>query len=252
MVAKRGQVLASFHVVHFRRPKIVPPRKLVGKVEGLRYWGALNVGGNFHELRESAHPRWALYQKLKPDFFRWAFFGVWDDEAALAHFLGQSSIGRAWTERSREALHLWLKPIRLRGRWVAIQELAGAEESHLPKSPVAFITPLDLSLGSTLRMWLSAAPSILPYVPTAKDVVLALPLVDRPYTQPMTFTIWKSIDQALAFAYRDGHHSRAVEHVDQKRADFSERCFSAAAFYPWRAVGTWNGQDPLAQALTSP
>ena len=40
--------------------------------------GALNVGGNFHELRESAHPRWALYQKLKPDFFRWAFFGTAD------------------------------------------------------------------------------------------------------------------------------------------------------------------------------
>src|SRR5262245_2953226 len=57
MTGERGQVLASFHVVHFRRPEIAPPRKLVGKIDGLRYWGALNVGGNFHELRDSANPR---------------------------------------------------------------------------------------------------------------------------------------------------------------------------------------------------
>ena len=82
-------VLASFHIVEYRKPAFSPPKRLAGRVAGLHFWRPLNIGGDFAWFRE--HPsRWSLYPRLKPDFRRWAFFAVWEEEAALEQFLALS------------------------------------------------------------------------------------------------------------------------------------------------------------------
>src|SRR6266516_3251638 len=79
------------------------------QVAGLKFWRPLNIGGDFAWFRE--HPsRWGLYARLKPDFRRWAFFAVWEEEAALEEFLTASETGRKWREATAEACHLWLRP----------------------------------------------------------------------------------------------------------------------------------------------
>ncbi len=239
--------IASFHLVHYRHPTLAPPKRLERSVAGVRFWRPLNVGGDFHNFRTNPS-RWALYQKLKPDFWRWAFFAIWESEDALARFMERSLVARGWSDAAREALHLWLKPTRTRGIWSAIRALEGTERRGLPKTPAAFITRLDLSIRGTLTMWLTAAPGILAHVPDRDALKLAIPLVDRPYAQPMTFTIWTSLDRALAFAYRDGAHSKAVERMERTTPGLSEEGFSSAGFYPYRSIGSWEGHDPLSEA----
>jgi hypothetical protein len=94
-------MIASFHLVKYRRFSL-PAKRLAGRVEGLRFWRPLNVGGDFAWFRE--HPsRWALYPRLRPDLHHWAFYAVWEDESFLNEFLAGSTARRVRGDPDGEA-----------------------------------------------------------------------------------------------------------------------------------------------------
>jgi hypothetical protein len=73
-------VIASFHVIEYRKPVLSPPRHLADQVAGLLFWRPFNIGGDFGWFRD--HPsRWGLYARLRPNFHRWAFYAVWESAA---------------------------------------------------------------------------------------------------------------------------------------------------------------------------
>jgi hypothetical protein len=236
-------MIASFHLIRYRRPLLWPPKRLAGQVDGLRFWRPLNIGGDFAWFR--AHPsRWALYPRLRPDLHRWAFYAVWDDEACLEEFLARSATGRSWREGTAEACHLWLRPIRARGPWLGTRLLQGAEVSAPRGGPVAYLARLDLSVRATVAMWGSAAPALLHHLPDCDDLLLGVPLVDRPYTQPVSFSLWRAPDAAMTFAYRESGHREAIRRLQCSQHDLVAR-FSSAGFDPSRCEGTWNGSNPM-------
>jgi hypothetical protein len=235
-------VLASFHIVEYRKP-VLPPKRLARRVGGLHFWRPLNIGGDFAWFRE--HPsRWSLYPRLKPDFRRWAFFAVWEEDKALEEFLAGSETGRKWREATAEVCHFWLRPNRVRGTWAGMQILRGSESAWRADGPVAHIVRLDLSLRGTLAMWGSAAPNLLRHLPDNRDLLLGLPLVDRPYMQPVSFSVWRTSQSAAAFAYQNQGHRTAVARVRRSQADLMDR-YATGSFEPYRCTGTWNGHDIL-------
>ena len=236
-------MIASFHLVHHRRRVVAPPKRLVGEIPGLRFWRPLNVGGDFAWFRR--HPtRRALYPRLRPDFRRWGYYAVWEDEAHLVEFLAGSTLGRVWRDSTVEAYHLWLRPLHVRGPWEGAQVLRGHETAATAHGPVVYLARADLSLRGTLAMWGSAAPGLLKHLPDDDELLLGVPLVDRPYTQPVSFSLWRSHKAATSFAHRDGGHRQAVRRVQRAQSDMLER-FSSAGFDPYRCEGTWQGCDPL-------
>jgi hypothetical protein len=238
-------MIASFSVLAHRKRQLSPPKRLASKVAGLRFWRPLNVGGDFAWFRQ--HPnRRALYPRLRPAFRRWAYYAVWDDECAFEEFLTGSLIGRAWAEESAEAWHVWLAPVRVRGDWEGIRPLRGAETTGRDGAPAAHLVRLDLSLRATAAMWGSAAPNLLRHIPDCDDLLAGIPLVDRPYMQPVSFSVWRSEDAATRFEYGDGHRA-AVSRVQRSQADLLQH-YSAGRFDPYRSQGTWNGRNPLADA----
>jgi len=134
-----------------------------------------------------------------------------------------------------------------------MQLLRGSETAAQVDGPVAHIVRLDLSLRGTLAMWGSAAPSVLHHLPESSDLLFGLPLVDRPYVQPVSFSVWRTSESAMTFAYQDGGHSAAVARVRRSQDDLMDR-YSTASFEPYRVDGTWKGNNPLslAQSATSP
>jgi hypothetical protein len=239
-------VIASFHIVRYRKPAFSPPKHLAGEVQGLRYWRPLNIGGDFAWFRQ--HPsRWSLYPRLKPDFFRWAFYAVWDNDEAVHGFLTTSETGREWSEAAAEACHLWLRPNRVRGSWQGVQVLRGAESAGAADGYVAYLVRLDLSARGTLAMWASAAPGVFHHLPDSDELLLGLPLVDRPYTQPVSFSVWRTPQSARQFAHREAGHRDAVRRVQRSQHDVVAR-FSSGRFEPYRCDGTWRGRQPLATA----
>ena len=241
---KRGStVLASFHLVEYRKPAFLPPKRLAQRVAGLYFWRPLNIGGDFAWFRE--HPsRWGLYRRLKPDFRRWAFYAVWEEEAVLEEFLAASETGRQWREATTEVCHFWLRPNRVRGPWAGMQLLRGSESAEQADGPVAHIVRLDLSLRGTVAMWGSAAPNVLHHLPDSRDLLLGLPLVDRPYMQPVSFSVWRTSQCAMAFAYREKGHSDAVARVRRSQGDLMDR-YATGSFEPFQCTGTWNGREVL-------
>lgn len=240
-------MIASFHVVEYQRRAFVPPKRLAQEVDGLRFWRPLNIGGDFGWFRE--HPsRWGLYRRMKPDFRRWAFIGVWDDESAVDVFLSDSPTGEAWADAAAEAWHVWLQPVHVTGPWEAMRALEGSEDRGARRDgPAVFIVRLDLSLRGTLAMWGSAAPSLLPHLAGGDDMLLGIPLVDRPYVQPVSFSVWRSDDAAMQWVHREGGHERALGRVKGSQRSLVER-HSSAQFHPIRAQGTWQGRNPLERA----
>jgi hypothetical protein len=241
-------LIASFHIVEYRKRVFSPPKRLAGQIAGLRFWRPFNIGGDFAYFR--AHPsRWALYPRLKPDFRHWAFYAVWEEDAALEEFLTISDTGQSWRGATTEACHFWLRPTHARGQWSGVQLLQDSETDGHADAPVAHLVRLDLSLRGTLAMWGSAAPNLLHHLPDSNELLLGLPLVDRPYVQPVSFSVWRTQESAIAFAHRGTGHRDAVARVRRSQHNLLAH-YSTASFEPYRCEGTWKGREPVQVAQT--
>ena len=236
-------VIASFHLIEYRKRVFSPPKQLPEQLAGLYFWRPLNVGGDFAYYRE--HPsRWALYRRLKPDFRRWAFYAAWEEQAALEEFLSTSDTGQRWRESTTEACHFWLRLNHARGPWKGVQALKGAQRDGRTDGPVAHLIRLDLTARGTLAMWGSAAPNIFHHLPDSNELLLGLPLVDRPYMQPVSFTVWRSSASASTFAHGEQGHRDAVARVRRSQPSLLDR-YSTGCFEPYRCDGTWKGRNAL-------
>jgi hypothetical protein len=246
-------VIASFHLVEYRKRAFHPPKKRAATTTGLRFWRPMNIGGDFAWFRE--HPgRRGLYPRLKPDFRRWAFYAVWEQEAALGEFLAASPTGRAWREGTTQACHFWLRPSHGRGSWDGVQMLDCPQRNGHTVEPVAHIVRLDLTPRGTLAMWGFAAPNLLHHLPASDELLLGVPLVDRPYMQPVSFSVWRTLESAMTFAHRQQGHRDAVARVRRSQPNLLDR-YSTASFQPYRCDGTWNGRtilEPAEQATPHP
>jgi hypothetical protein len=235
-------LIASFHLIDYRRRVVSPPRLSADEIAGLCFWRPLDIGGDFGWFRR--HPsRRSLYPRLRPDFRHWAFYAAWEDESALDDFLATADVARAWAHGATESCHFGLRPIRTRGPWEGTRVLRGSE-GNASGGPVVYLARLDLSLRGAIAMWVSAAPGLLHHLPDNDELLLGLPLVDRPYVQPVSFSLWRNDESAMAFVRREGGHREAVMRVRRSQDDAVKR-FSSARFEPYRCEGTWKGRQPL-------
>jgi hypothetical protein len=128
--------------------------------------------------------------------------------------------------------------------------LRGSETPGQADRPVAYLARLDLSARGALAMWGSGAPNLLHHLPGGEELLLGLPLVDRPYLQPVTFSVWRTPENAMTFGYREEAHRTAVARVRRSQRDVLDR-FSSGRFEPYRWEGTWNGCTPLGLATSA-
>lgn len=175
----------------------------------------------------------------RPDLGRVGLIAAWADDSALDDFLAHdplaASLAHGWRVR--------LSPTRVVGSWSQLPGLPAEEQPMDDAEPAAVLTIGRLRPAQTFRFLRATA--------AAEDLVVRDPAVlaatglARPPALVATFSLWRSTGAMRAYARGElepGH--RAAVHAHAARPFHSESAF--VRFRPYRAEGSWDGRDPLA------
>ena len=163
----------------------------------------------------------------------------WDDDDALDRFLAANPIG---------GYQVRMKPTRIVGAWPDMPGLPTEEIPMEPDEPAAVLTlgrPRLLRLPPFLRTSRRAERLAVNHAGMVKGTAAA-----RLPRFVMTFSIWRTVSEMRDYALGrpDPSHLNAIK-ADRKKGFHHQEAF--VRFRPYRAEGTWDGANPLADYFSA-
>lgn len=192
-------------------------RKLI-QTKGLEFYKLLGTGGGDG------------YQ-WQPDFSTYSILTVFNDETQAKLFLTEKSIFKEYKSKSTAHATVWLKPFEVHGKWSNQQPFTVFEYDE--SKPIAVLTRARIKWRYLLKFW-RLVPSVSDSIHHSEGPLFGKGVGEWPLIQQATFSIWKSKEIMMQFAYRNKLHQKAIKNT-RKLNWYSEEMF--ARFHPIKIEG---------------
>jgi hypothetical protein len=214
------QKIWAFAQMAFARPAL-------RRVSGLRFWKLLGSG-------------YGRGFSLRPNWSRYGLLAVWENAEAAEIFFETSPLIQLYRRHAAEMWTVWLLPIEAHGAWAGVNPFSPLTTPPT-NGPIAVLTRATIRL-SRLRAFWSAVPAASRALDAATGLLASIGIGEAPFIRQATFSLWRSVDDMQAFAYRTPEHRETMRRT---RAEnwYREELF--ARFVPVASEGTWEGRDPL-------
>lgn len=201
-------------------------RRALARVPGLEFWRLLGTG------RGNATAPGA-------DLRRTALFAVWSDEHACTQFCSSHPLALEWQAADEH----WRTLLRSRGghgtwRGIAVPEML---ERGSDEGPLAVITRAHVRTVAWAPFGRAGRP-VDASLRVADGLLAVVGIGEAPRGRLGTFSLWRSLDDAVSWASRAEAHREAVRRTRAERW-YGEEMF--ARFEPYASTGSWDGRDPL-------
>lgn len=246
------------------------------RTSGLRFWRLLGTGRGATMTASADLRRWALFavwdeEAALDDFLRRSAIAArWDDLARERWHVRLACVRShgAWGATNplagtcgREAATAPLGvgagggtgPVAGEGRVAGATRVAGegsgsvedpaaAERPLAAGGPVAILTRATIRPSRLLRFYRAIEPPAA-QLGRSPGLLASLGAGEWPLARQATFSLWRTLADARAYAYGSQAHREVVRRTRDEDW-YAEELF--ARFRPYGSTGTWDGADPLA------
>lgn len=203
-------------------------RRGLASIDGLRFWQLLGSG-----YRGGFGPR--------PDWGRYGLLAVWDDPAHADAFFAKSAVIAAYRRRSSEMWTGRFLPLGGHGAWAGSNPFEPFGDASRADGPVAVLTRATIRWTKIAAFWKSI-PASAEAAAGADGLLASIGIGESPVARQATFSLWRSVADMQAFAYRSDAHREAIRRT-RDEGWYGEELFMR--FQPVESEGLWDGRDPL-------
>jgi hypothetical protein len=184
---------------------------------------------------------------LRPDWQQWGLLAVWNNHEDFNLFYNQSFIARWWNNFGVEQWTILCEPLQSHGKWEG-KEPFGKPNITDYDGPIAILTRATVRMNRLKNFWANV-DEVSELMKKSSGYITSLGIGERPFYRQATFSVWNSVDDVKAFAYRSKEHTEVIRKT-RDEGWYSEELF--ARFKPIAVMGTLNNVDPLKGLIIAP
>ncbi|SDD23203.1 spheroidene monooxygenase [Mucilaginibacter pineti] len=231
-------MIVSLTIVRYRK-LFIPLALLAMALHRLPMW--LQKGCTFWKLLGSG--RNGTFD-LQPDWQQWGLLACWESREDFDSFYSNSFVSGWWRHLGYEKWTLLCQPIQSHGKWDG-KEPFGKPAIKDYNGPVAVLTRATIRMSKLKNFW-NHVDEVANLMTNAPGYITSFGIGEAPVYRQATFSVWKSIDDVKAFAYKSREHAEVIK-LTRSENWYSEELF--ARFIPIASIGKLNGKDPLNDLL---
>ncbi len=182
---------------------------------------------------------------ILPDLSTYALLAVWEDKSSAETFFQNHPYSHQAFANAQYSWTIFMNMARVKGSWESIQPFP-EQKVDVGKGPIAVLTRATIHPHKLWSFW--------KHVPKVSNrlehhqagIVFSKGIGEVPLLQQATFSLWKSRDAMVAYAYRSAKHQEMIKKT-RELGWYREELF--AEFVPIDTKGQWPDVSNLANYL---
>ncbi len=192
----------------------------------------ININGlKFYKLLGSGQDGF----KPQPDWSVYSLLQVWDNINDAEKFFESSKLIEKYKKHSSNLSHIYMTSIAAHGRWSGQEPFKPDNSNTDTNKPLAVITRASIKTKELRRFW-KYVPQTQKAIEEAEGLIYTKGFGEFPIWEMATFSLWKNLDYAKTYAYKNQAHAKAIK-MTRQYDWYKEELFSR--FQVEKVEGHW-------------